>query len=285
MNGTTMSDDTMRDGSGEPGTARRDAVREGDDGDEGPSAPDVVLLDRGEEGPSGVDVAVVDDGGPSEPDASAAMIEPLRVVLVDDHALVREGLRSVLATFDDLRVVAEADHREAAVKAVATHEADVVVLDMQLRDEDGCDVLRALAERGLRPAVLVLSVHDDPGRVRDVLRMGARGYLLKSAQPEELADGIRRVAAGEWAVGRELLGMLVDAFLGAAPAGVPDVTPREREVLALLAEGLANRAVAERLGISTRTAQKHVENLFKKFNVHGRADLVSLADRVGLLAP
>ncbi|HSK98328.1 MAG TPA: response regulator transcription factor [Euzebyales bacterium] len=211
-------------------------------------------------------------------------VDPLRIVLVDDHALVREGLRSVLSVYDDLDIVAEADNPDAAMKAVLTHEPDVVLLDLQLHDADGADVVRALAARDVDVAILVLSVHDDARRLRAVLRGGARGYLLKSARPDELAAGIRRVAAGHWAIGDELLGMLVEAFIGTTPVGVPSVTPREREVLDLLAEGLANRAVAERLGISTRTAQKHVENLFKKFNVHERAELIGIADRAGLLA-
>lgn len=207
----------------------------------------------------------------------------IRVVLVDDHALVREGLRSVLGHFDDVQIVTEADNAEAAVKAVAAHEPDVVVLDLQLHDEDGVDVMRALTAQGMDPAVLVLSVHDDPDRVRDVLREGARGYLLKTVRPDELADGIRRVATGRWGIGERFIGMLVEAFIGAIPVGVPPITPREQQVLRLLAEGLPNRAVAERLGISTRTAQKHVENLFKKFNVHGRGELVVVAGRSGLL--
>ena len=210
-------------------------------------------------------------------------IDALRIVLVDDHALVREGLRSVLAGFDDMDVVAEADNIDAAIKAVVTHRPDVVLLDLQLNDEDGVDVVRALAAREMDMAVLVLSVHDDASRLRSVLRAGARGYLLKSARPDELARAIRQVATGRWTLGDELLGVLIEAFIGATPVGVPAVTPREREVLDLLAAGLANRAVAERLGISTRTAQKHVENLFKKFNVHERGALIELASRSGLL--
>jgi DNA-binding NarL/FixJ family response regulator len=206
------------------------------------------------------------------------------VVLVDDHALVREGLRSVLGPFDDIAIVAEADNPDAAVKAVAEHEPDVVVLDLQLAGtDDGVGVISALAERELSANVLVLSVHDEADRVRDVLRAGARGYLLKSVHPDELAASIRRAAAGRWVVGEQVVGMLVDAFVGAIPVGVPVVTPREREVLGLLAEGLPNRAVASRLGISTRTAQKHVENLFKKFNVHARRELIGVAGRSGLL--
>ena len=210
-------------------------------------------------------------------------IEPLRVVLIDDHALVREGLRSVLSVFDDLDIVAEADNTEAAIKAVVTQRPDVVLLDLQLHDEDGADVVRALAARNVDVAVLVLSVHDGAQRLRNVLRAGARGYLLKNARPDELARGIRQVAAGRRVVSDEMLGLLIEAFIGLAPVGAPAVTPREREVLDLLAEGLANRAVAERLGISTRTAQKHVENLFKKFNVHERSELIALATRSGLL--
>jgi DNA-binding NarL/FixJ family response regulator len=210
-------------------------------------------------------------------------LDTLRIVLVDDHALVREGLRSVLTVFDDLEIVAEADNIDAAVKAVVTHQPDVVLLDLQLHDEDGADVVRSLAARDLDVAVLVLSVHDDATRLRNVLRAGARGYLLKSARPDELARAIRQVASGRWMIGDELLGLLIESFIGVTPVGVPPVTPREREVLDLLAEGLANRAVAERLGISTRTAQKHVENLFKKFNVHERGALIELATRSGLL--
>ena len=219
---------------------------------------------------------------PDEPHVELRL-DTLRIVLVDDHALVREGLRSVLAAFDDLEIVAEADNIDAAVKAVITHRPDVVLLDLQLHDEDGADVVRALAARDVDVSVLVLSVHDDASRLRSVLRAGARGYLLKSARPDELASAIRQVASGRWTIGYELLGLLIEAFIGVAPVGVPAVTPREREVLDLLAEGLANRAVAERLGISTRTAQKHVENLFKKFNVHERGALIELATRSGLL--
>jgi DNA-binding NarL/FixJ family response regulator len=227
-------------------------------------------------------------GGTDTADAASNTIDvrhdTVRVVLVDDHALVREGLRSVLGHFDDLQIVAEADNADAALKAVAAHEPDVVVLDLQLHDEDGVAVIRALTAQGMDPAVLVLSVHDDPDRVRDVLRAGARGYLLKTVRPDELAEGIRRAAARRWVIGERFIGMLVDAFIGAIPLGIPPVTPREQQVLRLLAEGLPNRAVAERLGISTRTAQKHVENLFKKFNVHGRGELVVVAGRSGLLA-
>lgn len=225
------------------------------------------------------------DGGHAAAGATPdrAATSEVRVVLVDDHALVREGLRSVLGHYDDIAIVAEADNPDAAVKAVAEHEPDVVVLDLQLAGVDGTGVISALAERGLTANVLVLSVHDEADRVRDVLRAGARGYLLKSVHADELAESIRRAAAGRWVVGEHVIGMLVDAFVGAIPLGVPVVTPREREVLGLLAEGLPNRAVASRLGISTRTAQKHVENLFKKFNVHERRELIGVAGRSGLL--
>ena len=219
------------------------------------------------------------EAGGTTDDASSGV----RVVLVDDHALVREGLRSVLGHFDDIAIVAEADNTDAAVKAVAEHDPDVVVLDLQLAESDGVGVISGLAERELSANVLVLAVHDETDRARDVLRAGARGYLLKNVHADELAEGIRRVATGRWVVGEHVVGMLVDAFVGAIPLGVPVVTPREQEVLSLLAEGLANRVVASRLGISTRTAQKHVENLFKKFNVHERRELIDVAGRSGVL--
>ena len=215
------------------------------------------------------------------PASSAAT--PIRIVVVDGHALIREGLRGVLGLVDDVEVVGEADNVDAAVKAVVAHEPDVVLVDLQLHDGDGVAVIRALAARAATPAIVVLSVDGGRDRVREALRTGARGFLLKSAGADELAAAIRQAAGGRWAFGEDVMAMLVDTFLGTVSFGVPPVTPREHEVLRLLADGLPNRAVAERLGISTRTAQKHVENLFKKFNVHGRADLVTVAWRAGLM--
>lgn len=221
----------------------------------------------------------VDQG---DPGPSPAADRTVRVVLVNDHALVAGSLHRVLGPVDDIECCDQVDNPDAAVKAVTAHEPDVVVLELQHRD-DGVEVIRTLAAHEVQPKVLVLSPQDDAGRVRAALRAGARGYLLADAEPDEITVAIRRVAAGRRMIAADLMDLLVDVFVGAMPMGVPPVTPRESEVLRLLGEGLPNRAVAERLGISTRTAQKHVENLFKKFNVHGRRELLRVAGRSGLL--
>lgn len=214
---------------------------------------------------------------------TSAAASPIRVVIVDGHAVLHGELRGVPDHIEGIEVVAQTDTVDAAVAAVGAHEPDVVLVDLSMDDTDGLKVIRALGAREKAPAVIVLGADAGHDHVRDALRAGARGYLLTPTPADDLAAGIRRAAAGGWALGDDVVGVLVSAFVEGVSLGVPPVTPREQEVLRLLAEGLPNRMVADRLGISTRTAQKHVENLFKKFNVHGRADLVSVAGRTGLM--
>jgi DNA-binding NarL/FixJ family response regulator len=208
--------------------------------------------------------------------------EPIRIVIVDDHDLVREGLRSVLGQHDDIAVVAEASSAEQAIKAVLTDRPDLVLLDLRLGDRDGIEVATRVRDEGFSGRILVLSIHDTSQDLRAALAAGADGYLLKSVSGSALADGIRRAMAGEAVIGQEFVPKLIeDAVRG--PSSVPELTGRERQVLDLIAAGNTNRAIAEELEISTRTAQKHVENLFKKLGVHDRTELVSQAFRRGLL--
>lgn len=204
-------------------------------------------------------------------------------MVVDDHDLVREGLRSLLAQFDDIELVGEAATAEAALEVVGQANPDLVLLDLRLGEQSGVDVARELRARGSRAKILVLSVHDTSQHLREALAAGADGYLLKSVSGQRLADGIRQAVSGVTVIGEEFVPKLVEEFRRGTPGGAPQLTGREREVLDLVAEGLTNREVGERLGMSVRTAQKHVENLFKKFAVHDRAELVAVAFRRGVL--
>lgn len=205
-----------------------------------------------------------------------------RVVLVDDHVVVREGLRSLLGEVDDIEVVETAGTVEAALLAVERATPDVLLLDLTLGEEDGLDVVRRLREGGNGVGVLVLSAHDTAQHLRDALAAGASGYLVKTSTVEVLAGGVRGISRGETVIGEEF----VSKLLAGARAGAPhhsEMTERERQVLALVAEGLGNREVGEQLGIAGRTAQKHLENLFRKFDVHDRTELVTKAFRAGLI--
>lgn len=208
--------------------------------------------------------------------------DAISIVIVDDHDLVREGLHSLLSQHDDLTVVGEAASVEEAVAMVEKTKPALVLLDLRLGAEDGSDVARRLRDNGSDVKILVLSVHDTSEHLRHALAAGADGYLLKSVTGSALADGIRDAVAGQTVIGHEFVPKLL-ADAQSAPVGQPTLTARERDVLELIADGLGNRAIAERLGISARTAQKHVENLFRKLGVHDRTELVSTAFRRGLL--
>lgn len=209
--------------------------------------------------------------------------EPISVVIVDDHALLREGLRSLLDHYEDIAVIGEAATAPEALEIVERERPDLVLLDLRLQGDDGVEVARRLRQGGSQARILVLSVHDSSRHLREALSAGADGYLLKSVRGDELARGIRNAAAGETVIGEEFVPKLLeDAARGVQP-GTSEITAREYQILELVAEGLANREIAERLGISPRTTQKHLENLFKKAGVHDRAELVSYAFRNGIL--
>lgn len=211
------------------------------------------------------------------------MTERIRLVLVDDHSLVREGLRGLLGKYDDLEVVGEAGRVDEAVALITDTAPDLVLLDLSLGEEEGVEVARRLRAQGSGVTILMLSVHDTSRHLREALAAGADGYLLKSVDADELAGGIRKAVAGETVIGQEFVPKLLEDAQRGVPMGQPDVTRREQEVLELVAEGLGNREIAVRLDISARTAQKHLENLFKKFSVHDRTELVAQAFRRGLL--
>ena len=211
------------------------------------------------------------------------MADRISIVIVDDHDLVREGLRSLLSQYEDFDVVGEAADVDGAIQVISKAEPDLVLLDLRLGESDGVDVARRVRALGRSVTILVLSAQDSATDLRNAMGAGADGYLLKSVKGSELANGIRNAIAGQTVIGHEFVPKLLADASRSAPSETV-VTHREQEVLELVAEGLGNKAVADRLGMSTRTAQKHMENLFRKLEVHDRTELVSAAFRRGLIS-
>jgi DNA-binding NarL/FixJ family response regulator len=196
----------------------------------------------------------------------------IRLMLVDDHPLVRDGLRARLEAVPGLSVVAEAGSAEAALELALRERPDIVVMDIGLRGTSGIEATARLLQAcpGLR--VLMLSMYDNPAYVREALRAGARGYVLKDSPAEETVAAIRAVMAGETFVAAALA-----ARSAAAPQGDEPLTPREREVLVLVAEGLSSREIGQRLAMGVRTVETHRTNLRRKLDLPSAAALVRYA--------
>lgn len=203
----------------------------------------------------------------------------IRLVLVDDHPIVRAGLRNVFDRQEDLTVVGEADEVDAAVDVITAHRPDVVVLDMHLGAgrPGGLDVLRALPADG--PAVLVVTVFDNDRDVDEALSAGALGYVLKDAPEDELVRAVRAVAAGH----RPLDPRVAERVLARANRDLDRPSTRELEILAAVADGDDNAAIARRLHISQATVKSHLANVFLKLDVSTRTGAVAEARRRGHL--
>jgi two-component system, NarL family, response regulator NreC len=210
--------------------------------------------------------------------------ERIRIALCDDHAVVRSGLRHILEAEADLEVIGEAGSAAEAVEVATTAKPDVFVMDLGLPDRSG---LAATADvRALSPAtkVLVLTVHDDVAYLRRAFEAGASGYLVKEAADVELVQAVRQVAAGKQYVhpslGAALLAPEAPTARPAGPGG--ELSEREVEVLVLIASGLTNAEIAERLYVSLRTVETHRAHIHQKLNVRTRAELVRVARDAGL---
>lgn len=223
---------------------------------------------------------------PGEPDAtehSAATPTPIKVLLVDSHQLVLEGLTTLLGGESDFDVIGTASTVHDAAARVAESAPDVVVLDPDLDGEDGLQLLGQLAESSPSPRVLALTARDNPDVLQHALAVGVTSYLLKRARFSEVAAATRQTAAGETVISPEFVRRLVSPNAAAEESSAAHLTLREQEVLEHISAGATNARIAQQAGISVRTAQKHVENLFTKLGVHDRAALVAEAFRRGLL--
>ncbi len=208
----------------------------------------------------------------------------IRVALVDDHAIVRAGLRLVLEADSGFEVVGEAGTAAAAITLVRELRPDVVLLDINLPDESGLKVAEAIRQPGVR--LLMLSVHDDREIVRESVRIGAHGYLRKDTTPADLRAAIRAVHAGDAWFSPSVARTLAEAIRD-QPAAVPEslerLTEREREVLVRIARGLSNKEIAGELGISVRTVESHRDSLMRKTGMKNVAALTRLAIEAGML--
>jgi len=212
----------------------------------------------------------------------------IRLLLVDDHAVVRSGLRTLLEPEADIEIVGEAGTAREAIQRVRDLQPDLVLLDIGLPDQSGISVAQTIKHDWPQAAVVALTIHEDEEYFFPMLQAGASGYVPKRAAPEELITAIRTAAAGEIYLYPSLAKLLVRDYLTgehpAAPnAALDDLTDREREVLAYLAEGSSNPEIAEALVISPKTVARHRENIMRKLNLHSRADLVKYAIRKGII--
>ncbi len=213
--------------------------------------------------------------------------EAIRILLVDDHAVVREGLRAFLTLQEGFQIVGEAADGEEAVERAVELEPDVILMDLVMPRRDGVSAMRELRRSAPKAKVIVLTSFLDDDRLLPALEAGAAGYLLKNSQPSELARAVRAAQAGEAIIDPTAAARLVDALSepdrarGSATA-LDQLTGREREVLALIAQGRANKRIALELGISEKTVKTHVGHVLAKLGVADRTQAAVLAVQEGL---
>jgi DNA-binding NarL/FixJ family response regulator len=213
------------------------------------------------------------------------MTQRIRIVLADDHVMVRQGIRQFLEEAGDVEVVAEAGDGAEAVRAVEAHQPDVAVLDIRMPGVTGVEATRQIKARFPQVRVLVLTAYDDDPYVFALLQAGADGYVLKTASGDELVRAVRTVHGGRTALSPEIAAKVVRQATSGRPEGAADqvepLTDREIEVLRLAARGLTNRAIGHELGISHRTVQGHLANIYGKMGVNSRTEAVTEALRRG----
>lgn len=209
------------------------------------------------------------------------------MLLVDDHPVVRRGLTALLSTLPGIDVVGEAGTGHEAVKEAQLTHPDVVVMDVQMPELDGVEATKALRTAVPSAAVLVLTMFEDAQSVVMALRAGAKGYLLKGADQDEIVRAIRAVAAGDTVLGKPVAAQLVDRLDGdgtpsAQPAPFPDLTRRETEILDRIAAGLSNSDIAASLGLAAKTVSNHISAIFAKLRVASRSEAIVAAREAGL---
>ena len=214
-------------------------------------------------------------------------MENVRVLIADDHRLFREGVRSLLASLANVEVVGEAASGEEAVALSATIQPDIVLMDIQMPGLNGIEATRRILTASPSVGIIVLTMYDDDDSVFAAMRAGARGYLLKGADQSELVRAIQAVANGEALFSPAIAKRLIAFFAGlrnetAAQIAFPDLTDREREVLDLIAQGLNNTEIAQRLFLSGKTVRNHVSNIFSKLQVADRAQAIVRAREAGM---
>ncbi len=213
----------------------------------------------------------------------------IRVVIVDDHPVVRAGMRAILEAAQDVAILAEGASGDEALRLVKAHSPDVLVLDVNLPDLDGLEVTRQLCKQGTQTAILILTVHKDSQTVFGLLESGAVGYVLKDEALDALVSAVQAAARGESWLSPSVASQVVRRAVQPGAAAMEPIfeieplTPRELEVLRLLALGMDNPAIAERLVVTTRTVQNHVSTIYSKLGVTSRTEAALYAIRNGLV--
>src|SRR5512143_2348861 len=210
--------------------------------------------------------------------------QPIRVMLVDDHTMVRRGLGTFLKVFDDLQLVGEAEGGAAAIKLCAKVLPDVILMDMVMPEMDGAAATRIIRKQFPQVQIIALTSFKEGDLIKNALEAGAIGYLLKDISADDLARAIRAAHAGRATLSPEAAQALVETA-NLPPAPGLDLTEREREVLALMIEGLNNTQIAGRLTVSPSTIKSHVSNILSKLGVTSRTEAVTLALRSGIVPP
>ena len=206
----------------------------------------------------------------------------MRLVIADDHRVVREGLTFMLSGEHDVEIVGEAESGEELLGILDDTPVDVVLLDVRMSGMGGLEVLQRVSGTMPQVRVLMLSMHDEPGYVRRAIELGAAGYLLKSAGRDEILQAMRTVADGGVHIQSELMGPLV-SDLGGSRVQSGSLSPREREVLQLVANGFENKQVATELGLSEATVKSYLRGIYERLDVAGRAEAVAVGLRLGVI--
>ena len=212
------------------------------------------------------------------------LIKKTRILLADDHTVVRKGIRMILSAQPDLEVVAEAKNGLEAVTEAERTLPDVVIMDVNMEGLNGIEAARQIGEVSPRTRVLALSMHRDAVYVREMLRAGAKGYLVKDADDDALLDAVRAVARGEAYLSPSVADAVLTDYRKHVTNPVDLLTTREREVLRLIAEGGTNKDIANQLSLSVYTVEGHRGRLMEKLNLHSTGDLVRFAIRNGFIS-
>lgn len=210
-------------------------------------------------------------------------MEKIKILLADDHTILRDGIRSLIEDEKDMQVIAEAEDGYAAVRLACTSTPDVVLMDIAMPLLNGLEATRQIRRDCPQVKVLILTMHENEEYIRQVLATGAMGYILKDAAARDLLDAIRSVYAGEIVLSPAITRLVIEDYLrwgDLQPQNMTNgLTPREREILQLIAEGHTNKEIAEILSIAVKTVQAHRANLMAKLDLHDRSDLIKYAIR------
>jgi two-component system, NarL family, response regulator NreC len=212
------------------------------------------------------------------------MTMPIRIVLADDHVLVRQGLRSLLER-EKFQVVAEASDGQEAVRQAETHHPDIAVIDISMPILNGIDTVRELGRSCPKTKTILLTQHEEDQYIREALEVGVKGYVVKSQVASDLVHAIQQVSRGQFYLSPGVSRAVVEAYRTKSESPADPLTARERQVLQLIAEGKSTKDAASLLGISVKTAESHRMRLMQKLDIHETATLVRYAVRRGLIQP